>query len=223
MAKNIFVQGGFKKLRADLLKLKKDEQKFALKLIEFKNCEKIFLNRDWSVEERNLFVQEKYSLTRQKTLLELEKNRLAALKISLANRQTELGSLCQKPDSLKKIELIAAGILRKNYKFVRQFEEIESRCKNLSQRVEHAEEQMDTLKNRLSVEKRETHYKVNSPNNVPTNAAASLIADAILREPQAVQLVARSAENSLEMDKSWELMSELDKDELIQKKILREL
>ena len=111
MAKNIFVHGGFKKLRADLLKLKKDEQKFALNLAEFKNREKNFLNRDWAVEERSLFVQEKYPLTREKTLIEIEKNRLAALKISLANRQTELDSLCQKPDSLKKIELIAAGIL----------------------------------------------------------------------------------------------------------------
>ena len=114
-------------------------------------------------------------------------------------------------------------IFGKNYKFVRQFEEIESRCKNLSQRVEHAREQMDTLKNRLSLEKRDTYYKVNSSENLQNNSAASLIADAILRELQAVQLVARSAENSLEIDKSWELMSELDKDELIQKKILREL
>ena len=82
---------------------------------------------------------------------------------------------------------------------------------------------MDTLKNRLSLEKRDTYYKVNSSENLQNNSAASLIADAILRELQAVQLVARSAENSLEIDKSWELMSELDKDELIQKKILREL
>ena len=42
-------------------------------------------------------------------------------------------------------------------------------------------------------------------------------------EPQAVQLVARSNGNNLEMEKDWELMSELDKDELIDKKIVREL
>lgn len=206
MAKNIFVRSGFKKLRTDLRKLKKDEQKFDLNLAEFKNREKNFLNSDWSVEERNLFIQEKYSLTRQKTLIEIEKNRLAALKISLANRQTELGSLCQKPDSLKKIELIAAGILRKNYKFVRQFEEIESRCKNLSQRVEHAKKQMEILELHLSAEKHNFCYKVNASENLQNNSAASL-----------------TAENSLEMDRTWELMSELDKDELIQKKILREL
>ena len=36
------------------------------------------------------------------------------------------------------------------------------------------------------------------------------IADAILREPEAVQPVACSNGNNLEMEKDWELMSELD-------------
>ena len=40
------------------------------------------------------------------------------------------------------------------------------------------------------------------------------------RFPQAVQLVARSNGNNLEMDKDWELMSELDKDEFIRRKII---
>ena len=84
-----------------------------------------------------------------------------------------MDSLYQKPDALKKIELIAVGILRKNYKFVRRLEVI--------------------------------------------------IADAILIEPQAVQLVARSTGNNLEMEKDWEWMSEFDKDELIRQKIIHEL
>ena len=53
--------------------------------------------------------------------------------------------------------------------------------------------------------------------------AASLIADAILREAQAAQLVARSTGNNLEMDKTWELMTDLDKDEILHQKIFREL
>ena len=55
------------------------------------------------------------------------------------------------------------------------------------------------------------------------NELAVIIADALLAEPYAVQLVARSSGNNLEMEKDWELMSELDKDELIQKQIVREL
>ena len=82
---------------------------------------------------------------------------------------------------------------------------------------------MNILQEALSFEKHSTYYKVNSSDSSSNNSAASLIADAILQEPQAVQLVARSTDNNLEMDKTWELMSELDKDELIHKKILREL
>ncbi len=222
MAKNIFVHGDFKKLRSDLLKLHKDEQKFIKNLSDFNQRKKFFLNRDWSAEERNLFLQEKYSLTKQQTLLELEKNRFANLKISLQNRQIELENLCQLPESKKKIDLIAAGILRKNFKFVRRLEEVESTCKNLSLRLTHTKLQMDTLKEQLGLEHRSTFYKVNQ-DNLSNHSAASIIADAILHEPQAVQLVALSYDKPLEIDKTWELMSELDKDELRQKKILREL
>ena len=42
-------------------------------------------------------------------------------------------------------------------------------------------------------------------------------------EPEAVQLVARSTGNNLEMEKDWELMNEFDKDEFLRKKIIREL
>ena len=66
-------------------------------------------------------------------------------------------------------------------------------------------------------------YRVTCSDTLTKNQAASLIADAILMEPEAVQLVARFNGNNLEMEKDWELMSELDKDELLDKKIVREL
>ena len=144
------------------------------------------------------------------------------MKLALEQKQSELESLCQKPDSLKKIEEIASGILRKNLKFVRQLEIAEKRIKELAQRMNHAKDQLDALKMRLDRDKPSTRYKVNS-DGYSNSSAASIIADAILMEPQAVQLVARSTGNNLEMDKDWELMSELDKDEFIRRKIIREL
>ena len=146
---------------------------------------KIFSNnRDWSVVSHSIFAQEKYLLTKQKTLIEVEKARLTNLKLSIEREQAELDSLCQKPDSIKKIELIAAGILRKNYKFVRRLEEIETRVKNLAQKINHAKEQLDALKIQLSLDKPNTAYKVISNNQ--SNNFAAIIADAILMEPQAV-------------------------------------
>ena len=223
MAKNIFVHGGFKKLRSDFRRLKKDEEKFSKNLLAFKTRENFFKNRDWSADERSVFLQEKYFLSKQKTLLEIEKNLLENLKISLANRQIELENFCQKPDSQKKINLIAAGILRKNYTFVRSFEEVESKLKNLSQRIQHTKKQLDSLKVLLSLETRSSCYKIESPENRSVSSAASLIADAILREPEAVQLVAYCPDNPFEMDKTWSLMSELDKDALIFKEMVHDL
>ena len=50
-----------------------------------------------------------------------------------------------------------------------------------------------------------------------------MIADAILKEPQAAQLVAWFGNDNFEMEKDWEMMSEFDKDGIILKKIIREL
>ena len=55
------------------------------------------------------------------------------------------------------------------------------------------------------------------------NELTAIIADALLGEPYAIQLVARLDGNNLEMEKDWEMMTEFDKDELIRKKIIREL
>ena len=66
--------------------------------------------------------------------------------------------------------------------------------------MNHAKEQMDILKLRLSTEKHNTYYKIYS-DNVTTTSPASLIADAILNYRQAVQVVARFTGKNLEMEK----------------------
>ena len=119
--------------------------------------------------------------------------------------------------------MIAAGILRKNFRFIRQLEEIKAREKELITRINHTDEQMNALKDRITRDKINTHYRVTCSDMLPNSKAVALIADAILMDPQAVQLVARSNGNNLEMEKDWELMSELDKDELLDKEIVREL
>ena len=223
MAQNIFVGGEFKKLRGAVRQLKKDEQRLARNIIEYAQREKIFRDRDWTLEPHSEFLQERYYLTRQRTMLELEKARLDRLSLSLKNRQTELEQLCQEPEARVKIEVIAAGILRKNYKFVRQLEEVESHTKQLAERMSHAKAQMEALKLRLELDKPSTRYKIITSDNSTNDSAASIIANAILNEPHAVQLVARSTGNNLDTEKTWELMSELDKDELVRRKIIREL
>ena len=131
--------------------------------------------------------------------------------------------MCRQPDAAKKIEEIATGILRKNLKFVRQLEEVDKRDKEIIQRLNHAKDQINALEERVARDKINTRYRVICFDTLSNSKAASLIADAILFKPEAVQLVARSDGNNLEMEKDWEMMSEFDKDELIRKKIIREL
>ena len=153
----------------------------------------------------------------------MEKSRLDQIKFSLQNKQSELDSFCQSHEAQRKIEEIAAGILRKNYRFVRQLEEVEARIKEVIPRINHAKKQLKALEERVALDKVNTRYRVISSDSLSNNSLASIIADAILFEPEATQLVARLDGNFLEMDKIWELMSELDKDEFLRKKIIREL
>jgi hypothetical protein len=223
MAKNIFVHGAYKRLRDEIRRCKKEEQRLAPKLLAYAKEEKQFQTRDWSVFPRSTFLQVQYYLTKQQTLLELERSRLDQIKDSLQKKQSELEALCRQSDAAKKIDEIATGILRKNLRFVRQLEEVYKYDKEILLRLNHAKEQIKALENRIACDKVNTRYRVTVSNTLSNNKAASLIADAILNEPEAVQLVARSTGNNLEMEKDWELMSEFDKDEIIRKKIIREL
>ena len=222
MAQNIFVHGDFKKLRAAILQYKKDSERLSKNLDFFNQREKIFNNMNCTVHQQPSFLQEKYSLTKEKVKLELERKRLTDLKLSLEKQKSELEELCKQPESVKKIQLIAAGILRKNRKFVNKLQAVDKNLKELSARLQHTKKQMEVVELQLKMERRTTFYKVFEP-KYSNKTAAALIADAILQEPQAAQLVARSSGNNLEMEKTWELMSELDKDELRHKKIFRNL
>jgi len=223
MAKNIFVHGDFKRLREDFRRYKKAEQRLTPKLLAYSKEEKEFQTQDWSVFPRSTFLQQQYYLTKQRTLIELERSRLDQTNFSLQNKQAELETLCRQPNAAKKIEKIATSILRKNLRFVRQLEEVDKRDKEIILRLNHTKDQMNALEERVARDKINTHYRVTCSDTLSNIKAASLIADAILFDPQAVQLVARSTDNNLEMEKDWELMSELDKDELLDKKIVREL
>jgi len=100
MAKNIFVRGEYKKLREGIRRYKKEEQKFAPKLLAYAKEEKEFQKRDWSVYPHSTFLQEQYYLTKQRTLLELERSRLDQITVSLQNKQVELEALCRQPEAV---------------------------------------------------------------------------------------------------------------------------
>ena len=222
MAKNIFVKGEWKNMRASLLNLQKDSEKLAKKLADYNERENIFKNKKSTPENQAALWQEKYSLTRERMLIGIKRKKLDALKISLNDKKTELEELCSKSESVRQIQIIATGILRKNRKLVEKFGELNKKVQVISEKIQRTKAQIDIVELQLKSERRTTYYKV-LEGKYSDKKATALIANAMLGEPHAAQLVARSTGNNLEMEKTWELLSEIDKDEIIHQKIFRDL
>ena len=148
-----------------------------------------------------------------------------------------LDALCQTPAAKEKIEEIAAGILRKNGKWAVAYAAAEKRGQELAERLHLTQRRLNAAKLWLSRENPRTLYRVIKPkagSNTTSGAtiaqspsvlksAAILIADAMLGEKEAAQLVARSSGDGLETAKTWTLMTKLDKEALRMKALFRDI
>ena len=228
IANNIFLHGALKKLHAEQESYKETSKQYERDLTE--NCKReiFFNNTDWT----NLGVKflEQYYITKKKFRLETIRKKLAQTKSHLDSESLRLKTLCQTDDAQEKIALIAAAILRKNLKTAQEYEKTKKLLGDLSKKIKETEKRFKAFDNGYSRLKKNYVYRVilseshsNKTSTPSKNELVAIIADALLAEPYAVPLVARLDGKFLEMEKDWELMSELDKDELIQKKIVREL
>ena len=222
MARNIFVHGAFKTLRAEKQKHEKATKIFERQFSKFQQRLSNFENMNWTNSSEKF--QEQYQLTRAKLSLEASRKKLTEAQKSLTAEAMRLENLCKPEQAQQQIALIAAGILRKNLKVVHQYENTKTRSHDLFQKLQQMKKRMEYLKAPLSRKLKPALYCVissesSSSKNLSAdqNSIAAIIADALGGEKYAVPLVAYSSGNSLEMDKSWELLSELDKDEILQR------
>ena len=228
IAKNIFVHDGFKKLHTKQEEYEKALADYERETSEMREREFLFSNRKWTNQSEKF--QAQYYLTKEKINLEETGRKLYENKIRLDNESTRLENLCQTEEAQEKIALIAADILHKNLKITLEYEEVKKRVGDLYEKSQEAKKRFNAFDEGYWRLKKNYVYHVipsatnsTKTSNPSKNELVQIIADALLAEPYAVQLVARFDGNALEMDKDWELMSELDKDELIEKKIVREL
>ena len=228
IAKNIFVQGGFKKLRSEQESYQKALAKYERDVSENRKREMFFKNANWT--NRGVKLQEQYYLTKEKMRLKETERKLAQTKSRLDRESTRLETLCQTEEAQEKIALLAAGILRKNLKIAHEYEDAKKLVSALSQKLQETKKRFNAFDEGYRRLKQNRVYRVIQPesnstktSNLKENELVAIIADALLGEPYAVQLVARFGDNNLEMEKDWEMMSELDKDELINRKMVREL
>lgn len=227
-AKNIFVHGGFDKLQSLQASYKETLAQFERDKSEYLHWEQSFNDKNWISGGDRL--REQYYLTKKKIHLENIERNLSATKIRMDTELARLENLCQTEKAQEKIALFAASILHKNLKITQEYEETKKLVTDLSTKLQVAKKRFKALNDNYASMKKSRLYRVIQPVNdsakttsVKENELAAIIADALMGEPYAVQLVARFDGNNLEMDKDWEMMTEFDRDELINKKIIREL
>ena len=227
-AKNIFVHGGFDKLQSLQESYRKTLAQFERDKSDFLHWQQDFTDKNWISGGDRL--REQYYLTKKKIHLENTARKLSATKIQLDTELARLDNLCQTETAKEKIVFLAANLLFKNLNIAQEYETAKKLVVDLSEKLQVAEKRFHALNDNYSRMKKNHLYRVIQPVNdsaknksLKENELIAIIVDALMNEPYAVQLVARSSGNNLEMEKDWELMSELDKDEIIQKEIVREL
>ena len=227
-AKNFFVLDGFKKLRSEQEKYKKALADYERETSEMRERKLLFTNRKWANQTEKF--QAQYYLTKEKIHLEETGRTLSNTQIRLESELTRLENLCKTEEAQNKIALIAADILHKNWKIVLEYEEAKKRVGDLYEKLQEAKKRFKAFDEEYRSLKQNRVYRVIQPESNSTktsalkeNELAAIIADALLGEPYAVQLVARFGDNNLEMEKDWEMMTEFDKDEIINRKMVREL
>ena len=227
-AKNIFVHGGFEKLHSRQKSYRENLAQFERDSSDFLHWQQNFNDKKGiSCGDRP---RELYYLTKKKIHLEETERNLSETKIQLDNELVRLENLCQTETAQEKIALLAASILHKNLKIAHEYEEAKKLVADLSEKLQVVEKRFHALKNNYASKKQNRLYRVIQPVNdsekttsLKENELVAIIADALMGEPYAVQLVVRLDGNALEMEKDWEMMSEFDKDEIINKKMIREL
>lgn len=228
IAKNIFLHGDLKKFHAEQESYKETSAQYERDLTENGKREIFFNNTDWT--NSGVKLQEQYYLTKEKIRLETIRKKLAQTKSHLDSESVRLKTLCQNDDAQEKIALIAASILRKNLKTAQDYEETKKLLGSLLEKMQETEKRFKAFDEGYWRLKKNYVYRVipSVTNSTKTstsskNELVAIIADALLAESYALPLVARLDGKFLEMDKDWELLSDLEKDELIQKQIVREL
>lgn len=228
IAKNIFLHGALKKFHAEQDSYKKTSAQYERDLSENRKQEIFFRNTNWTNSGVKLL--EQYYLTKENFRLETTRKKLAQTKSHLDSESLRLKALCQNDNAQNKIALIAASILRKNLKTAQEYEETKKLLGVLSKKIQETEKRFKAFDNGYSRLKKNYVYRVipsvtnsTKTSNSSKNELVTIIADALLAESYALPLVVRLDGKFLEMEKDWELLSDLEKDELIQKQIVREL
>jgi hypothetical protein len=224
MAKDVYTHGEFKKLREQYLVLEKKTQYISDDKIVFNRQKQEFAEiekpRFWQNKQLKSDYEAKQQALVQKAGALLQRTKeLAAEKDYLIAEKSRLNVLYERPGTKSKIEAVAMGILRKNQPITVKYKDLMGKLQDSLKKIKHTKKQLQAIKKQAAVDQKDTQYTIvenhgsSGGGSYSKSPVPSIIADAILGEPKAVQLVARSKPGSGEMEKDWNMMTEIEKDE----------
>ena len=146
-------------------------------------------------------------------------------KKSLEDEFNNLRKLCTPSDAQHKILDIAIGIIRKNKKISVAISSIDNQIKSIDTQLERLHKQMISAykpRNFSPAETKAAFDAIQAAHNQENSSSlVSTIADTLTEGSKDAAAIGQSAnitDKGFEMDKNWDLMSELDKDRELQKR-----
>ena len=218
IAQRLFLKNKDVELRKRIVTHQLQLEELSSKMKIYQQQKIVFDDRNWANDNKSVFIQMQYSLTKQKILLDLQQQKLNEEQKNINLEQSRLNKILQSDATKTKINEIAIGILRKNSNVAQDYKNLGQRYKFISDAVNHTKEQLLIVKSYLNKEKSENIYKF-FPQNYPSNkqpsdnkSIASVIADALMCDEAALPAVGR-----LHMHTDWVFLTEAEKKALIKK------
>ena len=219
MAEGKFTGGDYKKLRADLRKLKKSEE---------------YYWHDKNQYESTLALWEKHGEGNpyKKVDIDAQKKRIDErfvanheLRKKLEKEQARLEALCSTPAAKDMINKMALGIMAKNQPAFQEYEKALEKLNVLQDRLTVTKERMDAVRQQLTSKGDKAIFKTTTQksgsvtSNVQAHRDAQTIADGILGKESAVP---RVMQNSTGEDDDWSMLTESAKQEKMAENRFRE-
>ena len=211
MAEGKFTGGAYKKLRAELRKLKKSEN---------------YYWHDKNQYEATLALWQKYGEGNpyKKADIDAQKNRIDErflanheLRMKLEKEQERLEALCSTPSAKETIHKMALGIMAKNQPAIQEYEKALDRLNVLQDRLSVTKERISAVRQQLTQKGDKAVYKTttqhvagSSAPNMQAHKDAQTIADGILGKESAVPKV---MQNRTGEDDDWSMLTESAKKE----------
>jgi len=218
MAKDVFTNQGFKKIREEKRLAEKENQRIAKAMQDYQlqkeKFEQVIKPLVEQVEETIAYNQQSQSVKQEKMRLD---QRIQTHKECMANLDARLQQLiekCNAPEGQEKIKEITRGILSKNQPVAKRYEELNQTNQRIAQELKDLSVNIYAAKKQVYYDQKHGPARYKAISNIKAASSpqslCSLIASAIRGEPHAAQAVARTCSKD-DRYIDWTMMDQMER------------